>query len=412
MLDACFLEIQIVLIYPFIAKSTGEVNHKSVIIIQDTNQRFCRWYNLDMKSPPSLSKLLQRFFPVLAITLLLQFLPQSSSRYGTVRAAEIDETPQETYCEPPQSLTVATSLNDLAGNEYVRMDGQHTGFTGGLYPGGSNVRPAQHQAAGVAIARQIQPLDASGNPDPVNGKIVMVSIGMSNASTEFIDFKSAALADPSLDPHVSIINGAQPMQTAEAWLDPTAEPWVNLNTRLSNNQLTPAQVQTAWVKQTRLDLEAGEWPTFTLNLKDNLVTIVHNLKTLYPNIKIVYFSSRTYSFTYWYGLNPEPMAYETGFSVKWLIESQINGDPALNFDPVNGPVTSPYLTWSAYLWANGEHPRSDGLVWEPQDMVGDCVHPSTFGRAKVLNLLMSFFKTDPTANWLWSSPLYLPSLLR
>src|SRR5574337_240452 len=36
------------------------------------------------------------------------------------------------------------------------------GEGGGLYPGGSNVRPAAHDAAGINIARHIVPLDADG----------------------------------------------------------------------------------------------------------------------------------------------------------------------------------------------------------------------------------------------------------
>lgn len=49
----------------------------------------------------------------------------------------------------------------------------YNGQEGGLYPGGSNARPAAHDAAGRKIARGIVPLDVEGNPDPVNGKIVI-----------------------------------------------------------------------------------------------------------------------------------------------------------------------------------------------------------------------------------------------
>ena len=46
----------------------------------------------------------------------------------------------------------------------------------GHYEGGSNVRPAAHDAAGQKIARDIVPLAADGNPDPVNGKIVIMPV--------------------------------------------------------------------------------------------------------------------------------------------------------------------------------------------------------------------------------------------
>ena len=57
----------------------------------------------------------------------------------------------------------------------------YKGKEGGLYPGGSNDRPAAHDAAGRKIARDIVPLDADGNPDPVNGKIVFIPVSVSNA---------------------------------------------------------------------------------------------------------------------------------------------------------------------------------------------------------------------------------------
>ena len=55
------------------------------------------------------------------------------------------------------------------------------GKEGGLYPGGSNVRPAAHDAAGQKIARGIVPLAANGSPDPVNGRIVIMPVSVSNA---------------------------------------------------------------------------------------------------------------------------------------------------------------------------------------------------------------------------------------
>ncbi len=291
---------------------------------------------------------------------------------------------------------VATPLTDLGNRVYIRMDGQNTGFTGGLYPDGSNVRPPAHEAAGVNIAAQIAPLNAAGARDP-HGKIVMIGIGMSNAAQEFNAFLNQAKSDPGVNPSLVIVNGAQPGMTAEDWIDPDASTWSVVNQRLSANNLTPEQVQVAWVKNTRTG--SGPFPGRTQVFEGDLRAIVRNLKTHYPNIKIAYLSSRTNSYTYWDGLAPEPGAYETGFAVKWLIESQINGDPELNYDPGRGPVVAPYLSWSAYLWADGPNPRSDGLVWLPTDMVWDCTHPSANGEAKVAQMLMDFFKRDTTTGW-------------
>src|SRR5258706_15072963 len=63
--------------------------------------------------------------------------------------------------------------------------GFYQGLQGGLYPGGSNLRPSAHEAAGIAIANAIVPLDTLGSPDPTTGHAVFVSIGMGNCTQGF-----------------------------------------------------------------------------------------------------------------------------------------------------------------------------------------------------------------------------------
>jgi hypothetical protein len=153
----------------------------------------------------------------------------------------------------------------------------------------------------------------------------------------------------------------------------------------------------AWIKQTVT--RGGNFPDRAKELQGYLTTIVQQLKTRYPNLKLVYLSSRTRSYTYERGLSPEPVAFETGFAVKWLIEQQINDDSALNFDPAKGDVLAPYLSWGPYLWIDGENVRSDGRVWLAEDMAEDCTHPSASGNQKVAEMLYEFFMTDSTSAW-------------
>ncbi len=289
---------------------------------------------------------------------------------------------------------VATPLNDLGAGEYIRFEGAPTGFTGGLYPNGSNSRPPAHESAGLLLAHQITPLNNQGTPD-AGGKIVLISIGMSNASREYLTFMNLAENDPDINPNLVIVNGAQEGRTSDVWADPAATVWQVVNTRLNGAGVTPAQVQVAWVKDTR----TGVWsfPQQPETIQSDFEAIARNLTAKYPNLKIAYFSSRTRSYTYWIGLSPEPAAYESAFSVKWMVEKQINGDPSLNFNATHGAVVAPYLAWGPYLWADGENPRSDGLVWVQSYMADDCTHPSDAGRAKVAAQLMAFFKTDTTA---------------
>jgi hypothetical protein len=231
----------------------------------------------------------------------------------------------------------------------------------------------------------------------------MISIGMSNTNAEFDTFSQLARADDQVNPRVILVNGALGGQTAEKWTDPNALTWQALNDQLVNYQLSPQQVQVAWVKQTLT--RGGDFPAKAEELQGNLESIARNLKTHFPNLQIAFFSSRTRSYTYYRGLSPEPLAFETGFSVKWMIEKQINGDADLNFDPGRGEVKAPYLSWGPYLWADGQNPRSDGFTWLPGDMTADCTHPSPSGRQKVAGLLLDFFKNDTlTRGWFLADP--------
>ena len=308
--------------------------------------------------------------------------------------------------------SVAIPLTELGNQEYIRMDGQATGFLGGLYPNGLNRRPPAHERLGQQAAKAIQPLDRDGNADPNQGKIVMISIGMSNTNYEFETFIQTTRSDDRLNPHLVLVNGALPGQTSDRWTDPAAPAWLALTETLDRYQVSASQVQVAWIKETQTG--AGDFPAKALAVEADLKTIVHNLYAAYPNVKIVYFSSRIYSYTYYNGLSPEPNAYETGYSVKWLIEKQLDGEPSLNNDPTRGEVTAPFLSWGPYLWADGENARDDGLQWLPEDLTNDCTHPSASGRAKVANQLLDFLVNDTTASpWFLQEPptdekLYLP----
>jgi len=329
-------------------------------------------------------KITRSVMVILVFTLLIQgifFNPNSSVQAQT-----------STCVANYQS--VAIPLTDLGNSEYIRMDGKSTGFSGGLYPHGENQRPAAHEQSGIAIADTIQPLDNNGKYDPDHGKIIFLSIGMSNTNLEFETFLQMAKDDPETNSKIIYLNGALSSQTSDRWIDPNAITWQNISELLNRYELSPAQVQVVWIKLTQT--KGGDFPAKAQSLESDLKTIVRNLKTAYPNTKIAYLSSRIYSYTYFRGLSPEPNAYETGFSVKWLIEKQINGDTTLNFDPEKGAVVAPYLSWGPYLWANGQTARSDGLVWLPEDLEFDCTHPNTSGRQKVAEQLLDFFKNDTT----------------
>lgn len=271
-------------------------------------------------------------------------------------------------------------------------------YPGGLYPNSSNQRPSFIETAAVDIAlNQIRPLDSAGNPDETNGKIVMISVGMSNTTMEFSTFVTLANGDLAKNPKLEIVDCAISGADATQWTNPAASTWTTAYSRLAAHAVTPQQVQVAWVKQAVINPAGhGAFPAHAQYLQGLNEDITRALKTNFPNIKIAYYASRTRAHTT-SGLNPEPYAYESSFSVKWMIENQVNGTGNLNWDSNQGPVVAPLILWGPYLWADGENPRSDGFIWSESDTVDDKTHPSTTGKEKVAAQLKAFFKTDPSA---------------
>ena len=126
-------------------------------------------------------------------------------------------------------------------------------------------------------------------------------------------------------------------------------------------------------------------------------SIVEILRTKFPQLKLVYVSSRTYGGYSESDLSPEPIAYESAFAVKWLIEERINNSSA------NRSI--PWVSWGPYLWADGLTPRSDGVVWERGDFEPDGVHTSAQGALKEATMLFEFFQKDTAAKHWFFSPM-------
>ena len=290
--------------------------------------------------------------------------------------------------------TGVTPLNDLGGALYQ-------GAQGGLYPGGSNQRPAGHNAAGVSIAGSIVPLDTLGVLDPAHGRIVFISIGMSNAVIEFNAFVLLAAADPLRNPHVRVINCAQGGQSADRIRLASSPYWDFVASTLRSAGSSPLQPQVVWIKEANAN-PTGGFPASADSLTANLGDVVRIIKQKLPNVKLCYITSRIYAGYATTTLNPEPYAYQSGFAVKALVSAQIAGVDSLNYDPARGTVAAPWLAWGPYLWADGLNPRSDGLTWPCSDFQSDGTHPDAAGAAVVADSLLAFFQRDET-----TAPWYL-----
>ena len=282
---------------------------------------------------------------------------------------------------------------------------KYKGEDGGLYGGGNNQPPAALLKAALAETAQIKPLDAKGAPDP-QGKIGFISFGMSNTTQEFQTFLQLAHNDTSLSPQLTIVDGAQGGKEARAWattpVDQAGSPWQVLDQRLAKANLSAQQVQACWmllaVAQPSLPMNGAEYPGHTDMFRKFVTECLQRLKQRYPNLRIVFVSSRNYAGYATTPLNPEPFAYEYGFAVRRMILDQAGGNADLNFQAARGPVKAPALIWGPYLWADGMTKRKDGLFYVREDFVdADHTHPSETGRKKVADRLLAFLKTDPAS---------------
>lgn len=261
---------------------------------------------------------------------------------------------------------------------------RYRGFRGGLYLNGLNRPPQAYLRKGIEAAKRVR---------PINGKIVLLSIGMSNASDEFSAFKRSADRDPQKNSSLVVVDGAQDgFDSRRARSQPIY--WENIDQRLTDAGVTPEQVQAVWLKESVAG-EQRRFPKDARGLQSDLRAILRIMRVRYPNMKLVYLSSRTYGGYAITALNPEPAAYDSAYGVRGIIQERIHGK-----------VRGPWLFWGPYLWTDGMAGRNDGLVWACDDVEADGTHPSRSGIQKVVNMLTTFFKTDPTARrWYVARPL-------
>lgn len=312
------------------------------------------------------------------------FLPGSNPAVFATRPNNPPPDPDD----PPPGGCSNTSTGLVPLIDMAR--GGYQGFEGGLYPDGNGI-PNAHLQIGMGASQDVEPLNEQGQPD-VNGRIVFLSVGMSNVKQEFGEFMNVARVHTPRE--VSMVNGGQTNYDAEQVANPSSDYWTKIDEMLNDRGMSPAQVQVIWLKEA-VALETADFPQDALRLQGFLRSIILIAENRYPNLEIVYLSSRIYGgYAGPNAASPEPWAYQSGFSVKWLIESQIEGsDPALAYH------NTPWLAWGPYMWADGLDARSDGLIWECSDFQNDGVHPSPSGEAKVAAALLDFFLLHPTAGW-------------
>lgn len=275
-------------------------------------------------------------------------------------------------------------------NEMTAED-KYKGEDGGLYGGGKNTPPSFYSQFAADVSIEIKPRDAEGKPAD-DGLIGLISISMSNATQEFSMFKRIADADKQKSARVRIVDCAQGGQAMAEWAPLDANPWKTAANILANAKVSPQQVQVAWIKLAN-KVPRGDLQEHGRKLEKDTLAVIQNAKAKFPNLHVVYLSSRIYGGYSTGALNPEPYAYEGAFVVRWLIQDHIKrnkGEAAKGND-----INSLAILWGPYLWADGATPRaSDKLIYTREDLAGDGTHPSELGRRKVAEQLLEFFKSD------------------
>jgi hypothetical protein len=307
-----------------------------------------------------------------------RFLAIATVAASVVLAASVAPASRSsTSADCTLTRTGLVPLTDMGSRRY-------RGYRGGLYPGGVNRPPQKYLRKALAASKRVK---------PINDKIVLLSLGMSNASVEFSAFKRSADRDPQKSSSVVVVDGAQDgFDSRRARTQPAF--WDNADKRLAESSVTPDQVQAVWLKEAVAG-EQRRFPRDARGLQSDLRAIIKVLRVRYPNVKLVYLSSRTYGGYAITGLNPEPAAYDSAYAVRGIIQERISGK-----------LKGPYLLWGPYLWTDGLAGRNDGLQWTCDDVEADGTHPSKSGIQKVVTMLTTFFKTDSTAKrWYVAKPL-------
>ncbi len=272
------------------------------------------------------------------------------------------------------------------------------------------------------------PLAADGNPDPVNGKIVIMPVSVSNgygawhlgdAADISTTFMTRANANPAKNPKLFIAYGFE--YQLPGGTGGTGDPVPNsifyksLDHALKEQGITPRQVQIVWLSmpvsgkswKTNLPPEARSFPADAEQSKLAWKEIVRAIYIRYPNVRIIYSSTKgTMYMSASATENPEfvggpiePFNHDAAWGVKWVIADQIKGAADLNYDPARGPVKAPWLSWGPYFWSypDGTPRNHDGFVWTMADVAPDLLHPSLSGLSKYATMLLHQMTTDPTA---------------
>jgi hypothetical protein len=289
-------------------------------------------------------------------------------------------------------MSVATEKFDPKTLRRFTDGAEYMGQQTGLYPGAQNTIPARHQQDGLRLAATLQPLDANGNPDARNGRIVAVIKGHSNCNQYFAELQAfLGTKTAELNPQALILNAAVGGQQIPQLRELQGKVWDKATELLSQPGLSAKQVQVLFFHPTyhgaknKDQMPPEVFPEEMQRMRQDLGRILEHCAKIYPNLKIAYVTCD--GFRHYTGF--EPHVWREAFGVKWMIQDQIERKPGTEFAGAARKI--PWLQWGPYIWDNN---------WD-ESYFTDGVHPAANARAIFVEKYWNFLRADPIAQkWL------------
>jgi hypothetical protein len=218
---------------------------------------------------------------------------------------------------------------------------------------------------------------AAQNIQPINGKIVVAFEGMSNSRDVFNQFVEDAENNPDVNNDVVVFD-----MKARGGCD--LKCWVDGSGQVADDP-SAVQVMVMYHSNNRPQdkyQNSKRFPAHALETKGELLERFSQVKSLYPNLKLIVINARSYAGWSCGGAKKtsyrEPVAYEEGFAVKWAIEDA-NADQSFGI-----PVM-----WGAYFWE----------VLPKSYYKDDGVHPGAALTQLVSDRYMAFFQDPDIFPW-------------
>lgn len=234
----------------------------------------------------------------------------------------------------------------------------YLGVIGGQYLNGSNNVPGGYATDAFAALQN-------------DSDIRVLCSGMSNMKFTCEDFINKVTGETAVSSKVTIHNNGRPGRGQQAWDGSVSNLYTDLRRAgVSVDEVDVVIYFNAWM------YPSGDFQSHYNEMYNSLTETMANINAVYPNLKLIYVTSREYAPPWAASLNPNPYAYQEGFSFRDIVTGRINGN-----------LSGVPILWGAYQydpsWPDSYFRSSDG------------VHLSDAGLDVAGQLWLDYFMTQP-----------------